>query len=122
METLQQKAHEYATHNPGTMAAGYDESEERAFIAGAEYITDILTRKAYRILGTYQITSFDLFKALMTSDINLDEPTTKVCCCCKKEMPLTQFYKDAGRRDGLDMYCKACRKEKHITYQLRKEL
>lgn len=43
---------------------------------------------------------------------------TKFCCKCEKDLPLSMFYKDKSRKDGLSCYCKECRlayaKEHHI--------
>ena len=33
---------------------------------------------------------------------------TKECVRCNKEKPLTSFYKNKARGDGLDSWCKAC--------------
>ena len=34
------------------------------------------------------------------------EKGTKICCRCKKELPLDMFYKDKSRNDGLCCCCK----------------
>lgn len=34
---------------------------------------------------------------------------TKVCSGCKKELPLTEFYKDKYTKDGYTCYCKLCK-------------
>jgi len=34
---------------------------------------------------------------------------TKVCSKCKKEKPLSEFYKDKATRDGLHSWCKVCK-------------
>ena len=43
---------------------------------------------------------------------------TKFCCKCERDLPLSMFYKDKSRKDGLSCYCKECRlayaKEHHI--------
>ena len=36
------------------------------------------------------------------------EKGTKVCSKCRAELPLSEFYKDGGRSDGLYCYCKRC--------------
>lgn len=33
---------------------------------------------------------------------------TKVCPCCKEELPLSEFYKCKKRTDGFQTYCKKC--------------
>lgn len=33
---------------------------------------------------------------------------TKVCCRCKEELPISEYCKSAGRRDGLNTRCKKC--------------
>lgn len=35
----------------------------------------------------------------------------KICCRCKKTLPLTSFYKCDGRKDGLQTKCKDCGRE-----------
>ena len=37
------------------------------------------------------------------------EKGTKICCRCKKELPLDMFYKDKSRNDGLCCCCKNCK-------------
>lgn len=34
----------------------------------------------------------------------------KKCIYCKKVLPLSEFYKNRDRPDGLDVLCKVCRK------------
>jgi len=36
-------------------------------------------------------------------------PDLKVCFNCKEEKPLSAFYKNRSRKDGLDNCCKSCR-------------
>lgn len=33
----------------------------------------------------------------------------KICSSCREEKPVTAFGSDASRRDGLAVYCRACR-------------
>lgn len=40
--------------------------------------------------------------------------TTKVCSRCKEEKPLEAFGKDVSRRDGMAVYCRACRASEHL--------
>lgn len=35
----------------------------------------------------------------------------KVCAKCKRALSRDSFYKDKNRRDGLDVYCKNCRRQ-----------
>ena len=37
---------------------------------------------------------------------------TKKCPSCGNELPISQFYKNAATKDGLQSYCKACLKAK----------
>lgn len=37
------------------------------------------------------------------------EKGTKVCSCCKKELPLDMFYKDKSSSDLLKCDCKNCK-------------
>ena len=41
---------------------------------------------------------------------------TKVCPRCGRELPVTKFYKNKSRPDGLSSYCKECRKLKSKIY------
>jgi len=36
---------------------------------------------------------------------------TKICSRCKKEKPITEFYKDKNTKDGLTCWCKECKEE-----------
>ena len=36
----------------------------------------------------------------------------RTCLSCKKEKPLDEFYKERSRKDGLDIYCKICKRRK----------
>lgn len=38
---------------------------------------------------------------------------TKVCPCCKKELPLSEFWRSKNRSDGFQTYCKKCQKKKN---------
>lgn len=37
---------------------------------------------------------------------------TKICACCKRELPVDNFYGSKHSPDGLDSYCKECRRAK----------
>ena len=36
------------------------------------------------------------------------EKGTKICCRCRKELPLNMFNKDKSKNDELNIYCKEC--------------
>lgn len=36
---------------------------------------------------------------------------TKKCTKCKRELPVSEFWKNASKEDGLQDYCKHCGKE-----------
>lgn len=40
----------------------------------------------------------------------------KGCPKCGRILPDEDFYRDSARRDGLDCYCKDCRKESNMRY------
>ena len=42
----------------------------------------------------------------------LSKNATKICNCCKKELPINIFYKDLTKRDGLTTFCKSCKIKK----------
>ena len=44
------------------------------------------------------------------------EKGTKVCSCCKKELPLDMFNKNKSKSDGLHCYCKKCECERIKIY------
>lgn len=44
------------------------------------------------------------------------EKGTKVCCSCKKELPLDMFYKDKYSSDGLAYCCKNCANKRVKIY------
>ena len=37
----------------------------------------------------------------------------KICTKCKISKPIAEFHKDKSRKDGYDLRCKSCRKERH---------
>lgn len=45
---------------------------------------------------------------------------TKVCPKCKKEQPITEFYKDRTTRDGFCWQCKSCTKEYKSQDEVKK--
>lgn len=40
----------------------------------------------------------------------------KKCGRCGQILPEAEFYRDKTRRDGLDCYCKYCRKANNMKY------
>lgn len=49
---------------------------------------------------------------------------TKKCSKCSKEKPVSEFYKDRGRKDGLYPWCSVCKKahdKNHSRYAGRKK-
>lgn len=45
------------------------------------------------------------------------EEKTKICAKCKRELPLSEFYKHCRTKDGLQGECKDCRKAYVVKYQ-----
>lgn len=45
---------------------------------------------------------------------------TKICSCCKKEKPLTEFCKDKRSSDGLNRLCRKCANEQVEASRARK--
>lgn len=45
---------------------------------------------------------------------------TKVCCTCKRELPLSEFYKRSERPIGVQPNCKACFKKKYFDPRRKK--
>lgn len=41
---------------------------------------------------------------------------TKICACCKEDLPLENFGPRKGRGDNLQYYCKPCMKQKRKEY------
>ena len=51
----------------------------------------------------------------------MTDEKTKVCSKCGRELPLSEFYKDKSRKDGVRYMCKSCRKElRKIRYETHK--
>lgn len=44
------------------------------------------------------------------------EKGTKVCSRCKKELPISEFYKNKSKKDLLSSFCKKCHNEQTIRY------
>ena len=42
---------------------------------------------------------------------------TKFCPKCKRDLPLSMYYKDKSRKDGLSCYCKECKLKQAKEYQ-----
>jgi len=54
----------------------------------------------------------------------MTDELTKVCPKCGRELPLSEFNKDKSRKDGLNVYCKECRKiyyENNLSDLLKKQ-
>jgi len=47
----------------------------------------------------------------MLGSLAKGDPDLKVCGTCKEEKPLSAFYKNRLRKDGLGLYCKSCTKK-----------
>lgn len=41
------------------------------------------------------------------------ETTTKICGKCRRELPVSEFYKASNRKDGYQSVCKECTLEYH---------
>ena len=44
-----------------------------------------------------------------------DEPTKK-CSKCGRELPVSEYHKNKAQKDGLQTYCKECKKESNKLY------
>lgn len=42
--------------------------------------------------------------------------TTRICACCKRELPLEEFYRNHCSQT-FDKYCKECRKKRSRQYR-----
>lgn len=40
----------------------------------------------------------------------------KTCCRCKEHKPFDQYHKHSGKKDGLQPFCKACKKLAYDEY------
>lgn len=47
------------------------------------------------------------------------EKGTKICSRCRKELPISCFYKNKGKVDGLNCYCKICQDIKQKDFYNR---
>lgn len=45
--------------------------------------------------------------------------TEKICACCNNSLPLSLFSLDRHKVDGLDSYCRVCRKKKNKAHYLK---
>ena len=43
----------------------------------------------------------------------------KVCCDCKRELPLSEFYKNRANKDGLQGICKSCTAIRTHKYRVK---
>jgi len=46
---------------------------------------------------------------------------TKMCGKCHKVLPVSEFYSNKSKPDGLSGYCKECMKEANHRYKLEKK-
>lgn len=46
----------------------------------------------------------------------------RVCPKCGKALPASEFYRNASYPDGLDCYCRHCKKGLNMMYAERREL
>jgi hypothetical protein len=44
------------------------------------------------------------------------ETEIKICCKCRRELPIGEYYKNKSRCDGLQKVCKSCFSEKNRKY------
>lgn len=49
------------------------------------------------------------------------EKNTKICCSCKQELPLDNFYRNRSSKDGYSAECKECRKHYQNNRVLKKK-
>ena len=47
----------------------------------------------------------------------VDDVVMKNCSKCKEAKELTEFYKQASKKDGLQSHCKACERARHSKYR-----
>lgn len=52
-----------------------------------------------------------------TDDPSAELPLTVVCPTCRRDLPRSQFWKNAGRPNGLDSRCTDCSKEAARRYR-----
>ena len=45
------------------------------------------------------------------------EKGTKVCSHCKRELPISESYKNRGAVDGLSSYCRKCSRKAKLKYE-----
>lgn len=48
----------------------------------------------------------------------MDLEIKKICCDCKRELPLSEFHKSRNRKDGHQGICKSCTRVRTRKYQL----
>lgn len=46
---------------------------------------------------------------------------TKVCPCCKEELPISEFWISRAQKDGLQIYCKKCKFEKDLISRRKRQ-
>ncbi len=48
---------------------------------------------------------------------DMEEITTKVCRCCGKKLPITEFWNNRSYKDGHESICKECKNKKQRAYR-----
>lgn len=61
------------------------------------------------------------YTAPRNTDTKLKEDGTKMCMCCRQVLDATMFFKNRSKVDGLDGYCKKCRKHANMKSRANKE-
>lgn len=57
-------------------------------------------------------------KAARNTETKLKEDGTKMCMRCRHVFDASNFYKNKSKVDGLDGYCKSCRKKaKYLKFK-----
>jgi len=41
----------------------------------------------------------------------------KTCCRCKEVLPLTEYNRDSGQKDGMQARCKECHRETSLLWK-----
>lgn len=68
-------------------------------------------------LNTYSRAVVAAGSVTSTGGTDMDSLTYKYCCQCGETKPVSEFYKNRSKRDGLDSYCKKCNKENQKAYK-----
>ena len=51
----------------------------------------------------------------------LRQDGTKMCMCCRQVLDASEFFKNRSKVDGLDGYCKKCRKQANMKHRFKEE-